>query len=149
MATLRQPDRPCHLQSADHIRSFQSALKRAGFIGGRRGTQAPNEHQLESAATSKKRKATGRGSSRKKSKRNEESIADDEEDAQEEEEEYEQMETDHAATTSSGPGEILPDRALTKAERLQLVNHVPANLVELMTVSTQRTSLQDRGRPGC
>lgn len=33
-----------------------------------------------------------------------------------------------------GPDEILPDRALTKAERLQLVNNAPRSLVELHTL---------------
>lgn len=141
---LHQEWRPCPYQSAEAIQGFNAALKRAGFIGGRRGVQTANGGQSTANGDSeagyddggaddptpgrKRRSKAGEGS--RKSRR------------QSEEPETGQ---DLAQPSFSynpderGPDELLPDRALTKAERLQIINHVPRSIVELHTLVEEIT----------
>lgn len=146
MSTLCQPSRACLYQSPEHIQNFHAALKKAGFIGGRRGASSSakqikvgdademladeDEGEEEIAAASlskgKKRRSTIKSGARK-SKRAKQDM-DDPSMKSPPPEDFAAL--DYNAE-ERGPDEILPDRALTKAERLMLVNQVPRNLVEL------------------
>lgn len=147
LSTLSQPYRPAAHQVAENIRNFHAALKAAGFIGGRRGydpldaaaggAESSNLPAPASPAQEKKRKAT-RGGGRTKGKRFRKDDEDDPSMRSPSPPPAAASGDEQQRTTYNpeerGPDEILPDRALTKAERLQLVNNAPRSLVELHTL---------------
>ncbi|CAO1626370.1 unnamed protein product [Sympodiomycopsis kandeliae] len=152
MSTLCQPSRACLYQQAEHIQTFHTALKKAGFIGGRRAAgsakSAPQQQRQDESiveedmeadsdvdlpASSRNKKRRSATSSARKSKRAKKDAEDPSMRSSPPQDTNEAQDADYNAE-ERGPDEILPDRALTKAERLMLVNHVPRNLVELHTL---------------
>lgn len=150
MSTLCQPSRACLYQSADHLQNFHAALRKAGFIGGRRGAGSGKQRQVdyheEEFAADEDEEAeeeTKQSSSKSKKRRSTTSTARKSKRARQDAEDPAMRSPPPPALPSDsldynaderGPEEILPDRALTKAERLMLVNQVPRNLVELHTL---------------
>ncbi|CAO1614574.1 unnamed protein product [Parajaminaea phylloscopi] len=142
LSLLTQPTRSCAFQTDTYIQEFQAALKLAGFIGGRRGLAPANGSPSSGAKRKPARKTGGRKTKRSKHDDGDEHMSGDEDEDEDED-------GDDPATVSPtlapsdlagaseldlshrGPEEILPDRALTKAERLQIVNHAPRSLVDL------------------
>lgn len=142
LSVLTQPTRSCVFQTETHIRAFQAALKQAGFIGGRRGVAEIN------GSSGLKRKPVRKTGGRKPKRSRPDGQAGEVSDM---DERADPATVSPTLTTANlpcasdidlskrGPDEILPDRALTKAERLQIVNHAPRSLVDLHVLVEELT----------